>query len=397
MATKERIEQVDFDRIRAEVGKAESAVKQVPISAISVDEQSLKAGRILVNGKPVRVSRSFFMKLGSMLKLSTSLTRGMIEKGHTSLAAALINGLKDYQSQNGKKTDVMLIANVNSKEVVDICSPSRYKRVSNDTLFDVTDRILNDNSNLSLETVDFDPNTGKASINFLNNEEVGFAQAGKDEFFKFGFSLIQTNKDTLVETYNQRLICANGLRSSLGVGAIGGSSDKGMNFEDKFRLGGTGAEDVRIFLGKIEDMKRANFVPGAFEESINRAMSTKASLFEVEKALRLATKKVIEIDPELRKQYEASVARNYFHAHAETNARIFNKGTDPYKLNERQKQVIKTNMSVWDVVNSMTFLGSNNSGFELENKHDLKYSAGELFSKGAKEGFDLEFAKYANL
>jgi len=394
--TKE-IGQDDFNRIREEVGKAESAVKQVPISAISVDEQSLKAGRILVNGKPVRVSRSFFMKLGSMLKLSSSLTRGMIDKGHSGIAAALINGLKDYQSSNGKQTDVMLIANVSSKEVVDICSPNRYKRVSNDTLFDVTGRILNDNSNLSLETVDFNPNSGKASINFLNNNEVGFSNAGKDEFFKFGFSLIQTNKDTMIETYNQRLICANGLRSSLGTGAIGGSQDKGMNFEDKFRLGGTGAEDVRIFLNKIEDMRKAEFIPGAFEDSITRAMGTKASFYEVEKALSLSTRKVREIDPELKKQYEAAVARNYFHAHGETAARIFKKGKDPHKLNERQKQFIKTNMSVWDVVNSMTFLGSNNSGFDLENKHDLKYSAGELFAKGAKEGFDLEFAQYANL
>jgi len=54
-------------------------------------------------------------------------------------------------------------------------------------------------------------------------------------------------------------------------------------------------------------------------------------------------------------------------------------------------------MSVWDVVNSLTFLGSNNSGVPLENSHELKYSAGKLFAKGVKEGYDLEFAQYASL
>ena len=362
-----------------------------------MDNDTLRKGRILVGGVPVRVSQSFFSKLGSMLSISTALTRRMIDKGDTQIAAALINGLKDYMVKNKKDSDVMLIANVASKQVVDICSPSRYKRVTNDTLFDVTERILNDNNSLMLETVDFNPTTGKASINFLNQEEVGFAQAGKDEFFKFGFSLIQTNTDTIAESYNQRLICANGLRSSLGSGAIGGSENAGMNFEDKFRLGGTSTEDIRIFLNKIEDMKKANFVPGGFESSINRAIGTKASYGEVEKAWKISNAKVEEFDPELKKQFQAAMGRDFFHGYGNAMNRIKNKGKDPYALQDRQKQFIKTDMSIWDVVNSMTFLGSNNSGFQLANQHELKYSAGELFAKGAKEGYDLEFAQYANL
>lgn len=396
MSNKRQVSNEQFQEIRNKVGQAESAVKRVPISAISVDHDTLKRGRILVGGNPVRVSQGFFSKLGSLLKISSSLTRKMIEKGDTKIAAALINGLKDYAAKTRSK-DVMLIANVNSKEIVDICTPARYKRVTNDTLFDVTERILNDNSSLIIETVDFNPDTGKASINFLNQEEVGFAQAGKDEFFKFGFSLIQTTKDTIVESYNQRLICTNGLRSSLGAGVIGGTNDKAMSFEDKFRLGGTSTEDIRIFLNKIEDMKKANFVPDAFEGAINRAIGTKASYLEVEKAWKTATAKVEEFDPELKKQYQAAMARDFFHAYGNVSNRIKNKGVDPFTLNEKQKSFIKTDMTIWDVVNSMTFLGSNNSGFELANQHELKYSAGELFAKGTKEGYDLEFAQFASL
>lgn len=392
---KREVSNSQFAEIKSKVSQAESAVKRVPISAISVDNESLKKGCIKVNDNLVRVSTGFFSKLGSMLKMNVSLTRGMIEKGDTRLAAALINGLKDYQSKNSRNNDVMLIANVKSREIVDICTPARYKRVTNDTLFDVTERILNDNSSLMLETVDFDPYTGRASINFLNNEEVGFAQAGKDEFFKFGFSIVQTNKDTFVETYNQRLICTNGLRASLGSGAIG--SNKDINFEDKFRLGGTSTEDIRIFLNKIEDMKKAGFVPGGFESSIVRAVKTKASLYEVEQAWKKSISLVNEIDPELKKQYQAAVARDYYRGYGNTLARINRKGTDANGLNDRQKQFIKTDQSIWDVVNGMTFLGSNNSGIPLENQHELKYEAGKLFSKGVKDGYDLEFAQFASL
>lgn len=395
--SKRKVSTDQFLEIKSKVSQAESAVKRVPISAITVSHETLKRGIIMVAGNEVRVSPQFFSKLGGMLKLSVSLTRDMINKGDTRLAASLINGLKEYQSVNGKNTDVMLIANVNSKEIVDICTPSRYKRVTNDTLFDVTERILNDNSNLILETVDFNPNNGRASINFLNNNEVGFAQAGKDEFFKFGFSIIQTNKDTMVETYNQRLVCTNGLRASLGSGVIGGNSNKALNFDDRFRLGGTSTEDIRIFLGKIEDMKKAQFIPPTFEETINRAVGTKASLLESESAFKLASKKFNEHDPELKKRMQAEMARNYFPGYGNALQRITNKGKDPNQLNDRQKQFIKTGMSIWDVVNSMTFLGSNNSGYDLDNQHELKYQAGELFAKAGKEGYDLEFAQYASL
>ena len=78
-------------------------------------------------------------------------------------------------------------------------------------------------------------------------------------------------------------------------------------------------------------------------------------------------------------------------------ARVLRKGHDPLKLNDKQKGFIQTGMSIWDVVNSLTFLGSNNTGLPLENKHSLKEVAGRLFGKGTKDGYDLQFAQYASL
>ena len=384
-----------FKKVRTMLSDAESAIKRVPISAIEVNDKCLFKGRILVNGKEVKVSNSFFYKLGSMLNVNISLTRGMINNGDHKIAASLINGLKQYRSKNSGNSEVILVANVKNREVVDICEPKRYRRVTNSTVLDVTERILNDNSNLIVETVDFNPYTGAASINFLNDEEIGFAQAGKDEFFKFGFSIIQTNRDTMVETYNQRLICANGLRHSLGEGAIGGNTN--IAFDDKFRLGGTSTEDISIFLNKIDLMKKAGFKNPQFENLINRAVSTKASLYEIEQAFKTATRKIEEPDLDLKKGYQSSIARNYFHSYGDTLARINRKGKDHTKMTDRQKQFVKTGMSVWDVVNSLTYLGSNNSGMPLDNKHELKYSAGDLFGRGVKDGYDLEFAQYASL
>jgi hypothetical protein len=385
----------NFEQIRTQLEESESITKRIPISAISVDDECMKRGQILIQGQPVRVGQGFFNRLGSMLKVNQSLTRGMMDRGEHRIAASLINGLKEYQSLNSKESDVLLIANAQTREIIDICSPSRYRKVTNSTVLDVAERILSDNSNLSLETVDWNPTTGALSLNLLNNEEIGFSQAGPDEFFKFGFSIIQTSRDTLVESYNQRLVCSNGLRVSLGSGEA--TSGRGMNFEDRFRLTGTDTEDIRIFLNRIEAMKKAGFVAPGFNEAINRATQTRCSLAEIESAVKTAVSKINEVDPELKRQMQAALTRQWFHAYGDTTARIAKKGVDPSSLGLRQKQFIKTGMSVWDVVNSLTFLGSNNSGFQLDNQHELKYQAGQLFGKGVTDGYDLEFAQFASL
>jgi hypothetical protein len=394
MAKKE-INEERFNQMREMLASAECATKTVPLASIQLDENSFNRNEIQIGGAPVKVSNGFFQKLASTLKVSRSLTNEMIKNEDGKIAVSLMNGLKDYRQSRDAGGEIMLIANPNSREVIDLCDPKRFRRMTNESVFDVTSNIINDNPNLSIETIDFDPRNGKAVINLLNAEEVGFPGAGKDEFFKFGFSIVQTNKDTYVETYNQRLVCSNGLRVSLGQGAIGGNRD--IQFEERFRLGGTSAEEIKIFLNQINAMNKAGFIPGGFQSALNAAVNTKASLFEIEEAMLIAQRMVRDDDPTMKKAYIDTVARQYFHSHADTMARIVKKGQDPTRLNDKQKGFIRTGMSIWDVVNSMTFLGSNDSGIPLSNRHELKESAGRLFGKGTKDGYDLQFAQYAQL
>lgn len=393
---KREVSQEQFDRLREQLASSECATKAVPLSAIQLDDNSLVKGEIQVNGHPIRVGSGFFQRFAGLLKVNQSLTREMIKNEDGKLAVSMMNGLKDYRQSRGGNAEVMLIANSNTKEVIDICDPRRMRRLTNESVLDITDRLLNENPNLSIETVDFDPRAGRVAINLLNDSEVGFPGAGADEFFKFGFSIVQTSRDTVVETYNQRLVCANGLRVSLGQGAIGGNRD--IQFEERFRLGGGSSEDIRTFLNRIEQMHNAGFVPAAFQDTLMNAVNTKASLAEVEEAMLVAQRMVKEEDPALKKGLIDALGRNYFHGHATTMERITRKGTDPLRLNEKQKSFIKTGQSIWDVVNSLTYLGSNDTGLQLSNtRTELKAVAGELFGKGTKSGYDLQFAQYAQL
>jgi hypothetical protein len=388
------VDQSQFSAIRSAMVENEFVTKEVSTSAIKLTDKSFFKGQIEVGGQPVSVSPGFFMKLASAMKMSASLTREFIKNEDGKVAAALMNALNDYRQKQGGSS-LLLIANASTRQVVDVCDPKRYRRLTTESLFDVTEKIMNEHSSLIVETVDANPLSGSISINLLNSNEIGFPGAGNDEFFKFGFSITQTTRDTVIETYNTRLVCSNGLRVSFGSGVIGGNRD--LHFEEKFRLNGTGAEDIRTFLNRIDAMKKADFVPAGFQQSLTSAISTKASLAEVENAMMLTQRKVREDDPQFKKNFIDAVERNYFGGYSDAMARIVRKGQDPFKLNDKQKSFIKTSQSIWDVVNSLTFLGSNNSGIEIDNKHELKATAGTLFAKGVNAGYDLQFAQYAQL
>lgn len=388
------ISEEQFGQFKELMASAECVTKEVSMSAIRLDDNSIRQNYIILGDQKVSVAPGFFTRLAAMVKVNASLTKEMLKNEDAKIATALINGLKEYRSSGGKGS-VLLIANPTTAEIIDICDPNKFRRLTNESMLDVTTKILNDHSSLSLETMNFDPRTGRSQINFLNQQEVGFPGAGKDEFFKFGFSIVQSSKDTRVEMYNQRLVCSNGMRVNLGSGAIGGNNN--IQFEETFRLGGTKAEDIKGFLNKVEAMSKAGFVPGAFRGTLQNAVETRASLQEVESALVHTQRLVSEEDPNMKKHYIDDLSRNYFHGYTDALARVTRKGHNPMALNDKQKGLIKTNMSVWDVVNSLTFLGSNNSGIPLVNQWELKNDAGSLFGKGTKEGYDLQFAQFAQL
>lgn len=385
--------------LKENLSKKEASTMHTKLSAIELDENSLVKGTIGISGREIKVSDKFFLSLSSMLKMNQSLSREMIKNEDGKLAAKMMSVLKSYRSstEKGSGNEILLIGNPDTKRIVDIMKPERYRRLTNDSIYNVTERILNENPKLDIETVDMNAQ-GHLSINLLSNNEVGFPSMGKDEFFKFGFSLIQTSKDTLAETYNQRLVCTNGMRSSLGSGGIGGSSHKSLSFTEKIRLNGHGVEDIAVFLKQIEAMNKAKFVPAAFEDTLHAAINTKASLIEVQSALNLAHDKVDKNDdPDLVSAYLGKINREYFHGYDDAMHRIAKKGQDPLLLNDRHRSFIKTNQSIWDVVNSLTFLGSNNTGIPFKGEHDLKVKAGRLFGKGTTDGYDLQFAKYASM
>jgi hypothetical protein len=154
------------------------------------------------------------------------------------------------------------------------------------------------------------------------------------------------------------------------------------------------AGSIDQFLNQVKRVEAQGFIPQGFKEAIKQTKSTRASFSELEGAIQLIMQEMPDQDS--AKDYRNLVA-NYFPAYASTVDRIKRHGVDILQLNQNQKSNIKTGMSVWDVVNNLTFLGSNRSEFQIGNREGLKSQGGKLLDKALNTGLDLQYSSLQQL
>lgn len=384
-----QVSAAEFQAVRKTLIDNQLVSKTVDLRSIEITSDSLSRGAIILAGSEIKCTAGFFTSLARLLKMSSALTNELLKNGDTKIAAAMIGALRDYRAQALTK-EIVVVADPVDKKLVSIEDRSKLKLFSAEGLCDLTQNLLTDMPFLHLESIN---QTGHGvKFNFLNDVEVGFASAGPDEFFKFGFTITQTHKQTIVEGYNQRLVCTNGLTYNLGS-----DSTRDIKFNDNFKLDGQSPAEIKSFLQKIEDMKRVDFVNPLFEKTINKASTTRASLAEVERAAQVAVRHLAEKDETIRKAQQDALTRNFFPGLQTCYNRLEQKGVDPSKLKDEHKQYIKTGQTVWDVVNSLTFLGSNDSGIDMNHSSNLKTVGGQLFAKGCTGQWDQQFMDFAKL
>lgn len=390
------IETTEFQNIKKDLIKNDIITKRITLDNIDITEDNIKTETVTISGNTVPVKASFYRKLAMIINVNSSLVGQFIKNDDMKIYTLLIGAIKKYKSikRDADKTEFTLIADPSSRRIIDIVK-SKGGRMSMSSICDVTERILDDNPYMQLESVD--NGNGNVNFNFLNQKEVYFPKAGADEAFKFGFSINTTPSSTGIKLYNHRLVCTNGMAVNLGSGELSNQNQ----FSEKFAIRSLDSESLEKFFSKLKRVQETGFQPAGFNEQLTAAMETKASLAEVNSALASCYDAV---DPkgmntnDLNYCY-SNIAKKYFPAYGLTLSRIGKKGFDANLLNDKQKSYIKTGMSVWDVINSLTFMGSNDTEFNLydNQKSGLKSIGGQLFAKSQKGGYDLQYASLQSL
>jgi hypothetical protein len=120
-------------------------------------------------------------------------------------------------------------------------------------------------------------------------------------------------------------------------------------------------------------------------------MTTNASYAELERALYSVTSAIQEKDLDLTSQLMRGAEQQFFPEFDATTKRIFRNGYNPLQLTDAQKRFIKTDATIWDIVNELTWIGSHDTAFGLKNNKGFKVEGGNLFAKS----WDLEHAGLA--
>lgn len=352
----------NFDAFKANAIKNQPLTRQIKLSEI----EFTLSGDISYRGMNFPLTKSAMSDLYKILGFGATLDTNISKTFTPELRQKVANIIKLAKSGRND-VDMQIVVSAENRRIERVFSSTMIVNVN--SFFTTFERIVND-SNLDLKDAAFNAATGDISLSCVSAD--GEFQVGKmaNEIFHPGVQFSTSlQKGVALNTYIERLVCSNGMVRK--------------TKESEMLLGIT-AQENSLFFERLELLRKGNFAPINFVESVIRAQNVNASFGELEDAAKL-------IKSAIRKGQENvdDFMVSNFVPYAETINAFKAKGLDVKKLNDAQKANAVTNVKVWDVVNGLTDFASHDYGFEVPESTMLKMQvqAGGMFDK---KSFDTE-------
>lgn len=311
----------------------------------------------------------------SLVKLC-GLTNTTFEKINNTIGEKIGSKLLDLMKTAlsgtpGKNTLCMLINKTNCK-IVDF-TKSAESVLSNSAYFNLFEDVMSNHAGMSIKNMAITEN-GNVEISVLN-ENWQFNVGGlKDEYFKSGLVFINTPSATIINPFNERLVCTNGMViAEAGLSLILKNSDP---------------THVNGFFDSVRNLKGALNFETEFKRRIIRMMDTQSSYAELLKVRKAVESHVANmLDPTVRETVESFIPKRQVE-----EAFMLHK-INLVEVDSKSYKKIRTMLTVWDLVNKLTDLSSHASKYGLSLTHGnasvfaLQKDAGEL---AFKDQYDLE-------
>jgi hypothetical protein len=367
----------EFDDLREASILKNPAVKLINLNDIELDINSIVTNTIKYQGTPVRIGNDFIKDLAKILNVNVKLQKNLTNDDEVGqdMFAAILNGLKAFSSRK-RIPQVTLIGDVASGIFTNVVS-GQYARISNEGLFDIATELIETHNGLQLIEAKMNSHSPDLTLKLLAPNEHRLA-GNDDEVFNFGLTLSNNAINTFLGDFAYRLICTNGMM--------------GMKSENNFKLSSIDTGGLLDMQNHLNEVAKRNFMPADFEANINTAQEIEASFYEVEQAFDFV-KRELNILDDHKDRVEASIGFRFFKPYFDTINKMKLKGFDFNNIDKKQKQFTPSGMKMWELINVMTYLGSNNIGVDFKDTDRLQVYGGKLMSKDA----DLKYAKFLNL
>jgi len=340
---------------QAETLQAQNLRKTVAFRDITL----IDTDTIQYNGTSIKITKNAFKNILSLLGMSQSFAKKFEELFTKEAKSQFINTMKNAMASNhGKLSNVNLVLNPISKSVIAVTKEDRFS-ISNKQFMGVAENII-DNHGMEVSDWSINPTTGIVSINAFN-PNANFAVNGlSDEVFTGGVTFQNSPTTGLqVLPYVNRQWCTNGLTTAFA--------------KEAYTLHSLDNTSMEKFFENMKGLRANNFAPTGFADRVRAAHDTPASIYELQQAHNM-------IKPFAGERSESLIGLNEnLNAYAK-------KGFE--HLTSSQQKGAKSNTSVWDAVNAVTWVASNGSGVVTHNMEDhdaanLMVKAGNLFGKDA--------------
>lgn len=363
------LSQSEYDRLKQQALQNEPVTRKVRLSQIGVTADSLKQNVVTVDGKALSVSNNFINGLCKALSINKGMATDLSETGDGEMLPKMVDAMKSIKSRRVGDAELFMVGNPASGEVTDLLQHP-LARIPNAELFRITETMLNKYPSLSLTNVDVNDGGMGVSMNLLSGNDVGFGKLGgkDDETFRFGLNLGNDNGGTSISDFFFRLLCLNGAVD--------------QERSNTFYLKSVQADEINRMFKHIQAAEKRGFVPLAFEDNLKNAARTPASYRETDETVR-ALLSMMRGDKEDKDEFREKLINEFFRGYREAQAKLIRAGVDPLGISKKQAQFIRTGQTVWDVINSVTWLGSHQTDFPWQNQAKVRMYGGTLFSREA--------------
>ena len=337
-----------FAKFKEDVLTRKIARQRISLSGLEIiSEDVLKYG-----GIHFKMTKKAFASLLKTLQISKGLRNSLIKTMGVNFVDKFISTVTSRLE--GNKNEAVIVVDVAKKTILNFLKTGD-EMLSNHSYFKEVEKVI-DRFNLNIVNMRQDKHGGFSVDTLAPNTEWGL-QKMPDEVFKFGLTFSNDAfSGTLMSSFNERLVCTNGMTSRSMVGSCKLASDEASwkNFE---------YNQMKLY--------KEGFKPGEFPEKVKSSMGIQASIGEVEHARNLILANTTMDDQRLE-TYLPYFSTLDDYSRNEQQVSMFSK---------EQKKNAKSELTYWELINDITYIASNVSGIGLKNPAKLQMYAGDLLTK----------------
>jgi hypothetical protein len=326
-----------------------------------VDKQTIK-----FNGQVLPMTDNGFKEFIKILGLSQGQNKNIEGLLGEKYQQQLITVMRSALATNDDKHKVVMLLDPDYKVVG--FNKSNQVILSNEGYLQVFEDVMNANPSMEIKNMAI-TDGGNLEISTINHNWQFDVARLKNEYFKSGLVFLNTPNAMVVNPFTERLTCTNG--STI--------SEKGLSII----LNSTEESHFKGFFDKLRSIQNISHVEDVFKSRVAKMMFASASMAEVYKVRRIVDEHVSnsDFDRDARVAVEHLIPTKWLEEQFKLEK------YDITQMDHKAHQKIRSNLSVWDLVNRLTEVASNPAKHGVFLKHGtnsvfaMQREAGELMFK----------------